>query len=192
MDFVGLVELDAIQRDEEAAIQAQEGGAGTVLGEGVEAGGEERVEGLGGAAVEQVADAVVGRDALDAEQGLAVGAGLLVLHAALEGEEGGGLQEEGSACTGGAVGDRELLVAAAPGIGECGGGLAEAGQQRIEGLGIESLDHIPASKAAAAKSSAQKLCLRSGLPKQPPALKKPKLRTAAQKLVPCSRFLQGP
>ena len=33
-------------------------------------------------------------------------------------------------------------------------------------------------KAAAAKSSAQKLCLRSALPKQPPALKKPKLRTA--------------
>ena len=45
-DPFGLVELDAIQREEEAAIQAQEGGAGTVLGEGVEAGGEERVEGI--------------------------------------------------------------------------------------------------------------------------------------------------
>ena len=158
MDGVGVVELDAIERDEEAL----EGGEGTVLGEGVEAGGKECVEGLGGAAVEQVADAVVGRDALDAEQGLAVGASLRVLQAALEGEEGGVLQEEGSEGTGGGVGDRELLVAAAPGIGECGGGLAEAAQQGIEGLGTESLGHIPSFKGAVAKSRARKPCSRPG------------------------------
>ena len=153
--------------------QALEGGEGAVLGEGVEAGGEERVEGIGGTAVEQVADAVVGGDALDAEQGLAVGAGLLVLHAALEGEEGGILHEEGSECTGGGVSDRELLVGAAPGIGEGGGGLAEAGEEGIEGEGIESRGHIPSFKGAAAKSRAQKPCSRSSPPKRPSALKKP-------------------
>ena len=40
MDFVGVVELDAIEGDEEAL-------EGTVLGEGVEAGGEERVASAG-------------------------------------------------------------------------------------------------------------------------------------------------
>ena len=156
-DPFGAMELDAIEGAEEAL----EGGEGAVLGEGVEAGREERVEGSGGAAIEQGADAVVGRDALDAEQGLAVGAGLLFLHATLEGEEGGVLQEEGSEGTGGGVSDRELLVEAVPGIGECGGGLAEAAQQGIEGLGIERLDHTPSFKGAAAKSRARKPCSRS-------------------------------
>ena len=85
-----------LQGDEEAALEAQEGVEGAVAGEGVEAEREEGVEGVGGAAVEQGADGVVAGDLLDAEQGLAVGAGLLVLHAALEGEEGRVLQEEAS------------------------------------------------------------------------------------------------
>ena len=46
MDFVGFVELDAIERNEEAVVEAEEGLQGAVLGEGVEAVGEERVEGI--------------------------------------------------------------------------------------------------------------------------------------------------
>ena len=46
MDLAGLAELDAIQRDEEAVVEAQEGGEGAVVGEGIEAGGEEGVEGI--------------------------------------------------------------------------------------------------------------------------------------------------
>ena len=161
MNLVGLVELDAVESYEEAVVEAQEGGEGTVLGEGVEAGREERVKGIGGAAVEQGADAVVGRDALDAEQRLAVGASLLFLHAALEGEEGRVLHEEGGEGAASGIGDGVALVEAAPGIGECGGGLADA-QQGIEGLGTESLGHIPSFKGAAAKSRAQKPCSRPG------------------------------
>ena len=52
MDLARLAELDAIQRDEEAVVEAQEGGEGAVVGEGVEAGGEEGVEGIGRAAVQ--------------------------------------------------------------------------------------------------------------------------------------------
>ena len=150
------MELDAIEGDDEAAVEALEGGEGSVVGEGVEAGGEERVEGIGRAAVEQGADAVVAGDALDADQGLAVGAGLGVLHGALEGKEGGILHEEGSEGRAGGVGNGVAHVGAGAGIGECGGGLAEAGQQ-----GIEGRSHIPSSKEVGAKSSGQKLAILS-------------------------------
>jgi hypothetical protein len=46
MDFVGLVEFDAVERDEEPVVKASEGGEGTVLGEGVEEEREEGVEGI--------------------------------------------------------------------------------------------------------------------------------------------------
>ena len=81
----------------------------------------------------------------------------MVLHAALEGEEGGFLQKEGSEGTGGGVGHGVALVGARAGIGQGGGGLAEAVEKRLEGLSKEGLRHIPSWKAAAAKSSAQKL-----------------------------------
>ena len=115
-----------------------------------------------GSHIREVPISVVGRDALDAEQGLAVGASLLFLHAALEGEEGRVLHEEGGEGAASGIGDGVALVEAAPGIGECGGGLAEAAQQGIEGLGTESLGHIPSFKGAAGKSRAQKPCSRPG------------------------------
>ena len=111
------MELDAVEGDEQAAAEAFEGLQGAVLAQGVEAQGEEVAEGLRIDAVEQVADLVVARDAVDSEEGLAVGAGGLVQHAALEGEEGGRLEEEDGEGAGSGVGQGVARVAAATGIG---------------------------------------------------------------------------
>ena len=161
-DRVGAVDLDAVQSDEQAAAEALEGGEGALLADGVEAEGEQVGEQSGVRTVEQIADAVVAGDGLHAEEGVAVGAGGVLLHAALELEEGGSLEEEGGEGAGSGVGEGVALVGAATGIGQARGGLAEAVQE-----GIENGGHIVSSKAAPAKSS-------------------------PQKLVPCSRFLHGP
>ena len=121
--------LDAVQGDEEAASETQEGLEGALVAQGVKAQWEEVAEGIGSDAVEQVADLVVAGNALDAEEGLAVGAGGLLLHAALEVEEGGGLQEEEGEGAGSGVGQRVALVATRTGIGQGGGRLAEGGHE---------------------------------------------------------------
>ena len=56
--------------------------------------GEEVGEEGGVETVEQIADLVVTRNLADTEEGVAVGVGGLLVHAALEVEEGGGLEEE--------------------------------------------------------------------------------------------------
>lgn len=59
------------------------------------------------------------------EQGLAIGAGGLVLRVALEVEEGGGVQEEVGEGEGDGIGDPVALVRSGAGIGRGGAGLAE-------------------------------------------------------------------
>ena len=46
MDFVRALKLAAVQRDEEALVEAQEGTQGSVVVEGVEAEREEGIEGI--------------------------------------------------------------------------------------------------------------------------------------------------
>ena len=125
-DRVGAVDLDAVEGNEQAAAEALEGGEGTLLLQGVEAAGEQVGETVGVEAVQQIADLGIAGDRLHAEEGVTVGTGRLCLHAALEAEEGGGLEEEGRKGAGGGIGDGIALVGAAAGIGERGGGLAEA------------------------------------------------------------------
>ena len=137
-DGVRAVDLDAVEGDEQAAAEALERGEGTLLQVG---------EAIGVHTVEQIADPVVAGD-VHAEEGVAVGAGGLLLHAALELEEGGSLEEEGGEGARGGVGDGVALVGAAAGIGQTRGGLAEAVQQ-----GIENRGHILWLKAAPEKSS---------------------------------------
>ena len=115
-DRVRAMNLDAVQGDEQAASETQEGLEGALVAQGVKAQWEEVAEGIGSDAVEQVADLVVAGNALDAEEGLAVGAGGLLLHAALEVEEGGGLQEEEGEGAGSGVRQRVALVATRTGI----------------------------------------------------------------------------
>ncbi len=142
------MDLDAVEGDEQAAAEALERGEGTLLADGAEAEGEQVGEAIGVHTVEQIADPVVAGDGLHAEEGVAVGAGGLLLHAALELEEGGSLEEEGGEGARGGVGDGVALVGAAAGIGQTRGGLAEAVQQ-----GIENRGHILWLKAAPEKSS---------------------------------------
>ena len=110
-DGVGAVDLEAVEGDEQAA---------------AEAAGEQVGEAVGVEAVKQIEDLGIAGDRLHAEEGVTVGTGGLCLHAALEAEEGGGLEEEGSKGAGGGIGDGIALVGAAAGVGERGGGLAEA------------------------------------------------------------------
>ncbi len=134
-------------------------GVGAVDLEDVEGAGQAAAEAFeGGEAGEEVADLVVTGDGLHAEEGVTVGAAGLFLHAALEVEEGGGLQEEGSEGAGGGIGDGLALVGAAAGIGERGGGLAEVVQEGIQD-GIENAGHILCSEAALAKLTPQKRLL---------------------------------
>ena len=93
---------------------------------------EEGVERLGGDAVEQVAILVVAADALDAVEVLAVGAVGFVLPAALEGEEGGRLEDEEEEGAGRGLGDGVALVAALAGIGQGSDGPAEGGQEAFQ------------------------------------------------------------
>ena len=92
VDGVRAVELDADESDEQVAVEPQEGCEGAVVAEGVEAEGEEVVEGGRVATIEQIADVIVARDAVHAEEGVAVGAEGLIEYAALEVQEGRGLE----------------------------------------------------------------------------------------------------
>ena len=88
----------------------------------------------GGDAVEQVAILVVAADALDAVEVLAVGAVGFVLPAALEGEEGGRLEDEEGEGAGRGLGDGVALVAALAGIGQGSDGPAEGGQEAFQNI----------------------------------------------------------
>ena len=125
------VNLDAVESDEQAASETQEGLEGAFVAQGVETAREEVAEGIGSDAVEQVTDLVVTRDLLHVEEGLAVRTGGLLLHAALEVEEGGGLQEEQGEGAGRGVGQGVALVASVTGIGQGGDRLAEGGQEGL-------------------------------------------------------------
>ena len=148
------MDLDAVEGDGQAAAEAFEGGQGALRAQGVEALGEELGEEVGVEAIKEVANLVVTGDGLHAEEGVTVEAAGLFLQAALEVEEGGGLEEEGSEGAGGGIGDGIALVGAAAGIREGGGGLAEVVQE-----GIENAGHILCSEAALAKLSPQKRLL---------------------------------
>ena len=157
MDGVRAMELDPVEGNEEAAVEAQEGVEAPLVADGVEAEGEEVGEQGGVETVEQIPDLIVTRNLADAEEGVAVGAGGLLVHAALEVEEGGGLEEERGEGAGRGIGDGVALVGAGTGIGQGGGGLLEAVQKGIEHSGIGNGGHILCLKAVPAKSSPQKL-----------------------------------
>ena len=160
VDGIGAMELDPVERDGEAAVEAQESVEGTVVAGGLQAVSEQGGEVVGVVAIEKIANGVVTRNGLDPEQGLTIGTGGLLLHAALEVEEGERLEEERREGTGSGVGDAVALVRPAAGIGQGGGGLAEAGEERLkDGNG----GHILCFKAATAKSRAQKLVPHSGI-----------------------------
>ena len=122
MDGVAAMELDAVEGDEQAAVEAQEGVEAAVVAEGVEAEGEQVGAAVGVETVEQIADRIVTGDLADAEEGVAVGTGGLLLHAALEVEEGGGLEEERGEGAASGIGDVVALVGAGAGVGQVGGG----------------------------------------------------------------------
>ena len=83
-------------------------------------------------------------------RGLAIGASGLLQHAALEVEEGGGLEEEGGEGAGGSIGEAVALVGAGPGIGQGGGDLAESVE---EGFKDGNGGHTLCLKAESEKSS---------------------------------------
>ena len=157
MDGVRAMELDSVEGDEEAAVEAQEGLEAPLVADGVEAEGEEVGEEGGVETVEQIPNLIVTRDLADAEEGVAVGAGRLLVHAALEVEEGGGLEEERGEGAGRGIGDGVALVGAGTGVGQGGGGLLEAVQKGLEHSGIGNGGHTLCLKAVPAKSSPQKL-----------------------------------
>ena len=132
MDAVRAMELDPVEGDEQAAVEAQEGVEAALVADGVEAEGEEIGEEGGIETVEQIANTVFTRDLADAEEGVAIGAGGLLEHAALEVEEGGGLEKERGEGAGSGIGDGVALVGAGAGVGQRRCGLAERVQQRIE------------------------------------------------------------
>ena len=111
-DRVRAVDLDAVKRDEQAAAEALERGEGTLLADGAEAEGEQLGEAVGVHTVEQIADPVGAGDGLHAEERVAIGAGGFPLHAPLEFEEGGGLEEGDREGAGSGVGGVVALVAA--------------------------------------------------------------------------------
>ena len=85
-------------------------------------------------AVEQIADPVVAGDLLHAEERVAIGAGGCLLHAPLEFEEGGGLQEEHREGAGSSVGGGVARVAAPAGIRQRSAGPAEGVQQTVQNI----------------------------------------------------------
>ena len=159
-DGVGALELDTVESDGDAAVEAQEGIQGAVVAGGLQAVGKQGGEVVGVVAIEEIANGVVARNVLDTEQGLAIGASGLLLHAALEVEEGGGLEEEGGESTGGGVGKAVALIGAGPGSRQGGGDLAESVEERLkDGNG----GHTLCLKAVSEKSSPQKLVPHSGI-----------------------------
>ena len=129
MDGVRAMELDSVEGDEEAAVEAQEGLEAPLVADGVEAEGEEVGEEGGVETVEQIPNLIVTRDLADTEEGVTVGAGRLLVHVALEVEEGGGLEEERGEGAGRGIGDGVALVGAGTGVG--------AGRRRLVGSGPE-------------------------------------------------------
>ena len=73
-DRVGAVDLDSVERDRNAAVEAEEGLEGPVVAGGSEAIGKQGGEAVGVVSVEEIPNGVVTRDVLDTEQGLAIGA----------------------------------------------------------------------------------------------------------------------
>ena len=132
VDLVGGMDLGAVESDEDAPVEAQEGGEAAALAQQREQGGEEGLEGGAADAVEQVADAVVAGDGAHAEQGAAVGVAAAVLHLALEAQEGRALEEEGGEYAEGGIGDGEEGVGAGAGIGELVGDKPERVDQRLQ------------------------------------------------------------
>ena len=113
---------------------------------------------LGGVeSVEQIPDRIVTRNLADAEERVAVGPGGLLVRAALEVEEGGGLEGERGEGAASGIGDGVALVGAGPGVGQGGGGLLEAIQKGLEHAGIGNGGHILCLKAVPTKLSPQKL-----------------------------------
>ena len=154
VDGIRTLQLNAVKSDGHAPVEAQEGIEGAVVAGGLQAVGKQGGEVVGVVAIEEIANGVVARNVLDTEQGLAIGASGLLLHAALEVEEGGGLEEEGGESTGGGVGKAVALVGAGPGIRQGGGDLAESVEERLkDGNG----GHTLCLKAVPEKSSPQKL-----------------------------------
>ncbi len=100
---------------------------------------------------------IVTRNLADAEERAAVGAGGLLVHAALEVEEGGELEEERGEGAGSGIGDVVALVGAGTWVGHGGGGLVEAVQKGLERSGIGNGWHILCLKAVPTKLSPQKL-----------------------------------
>ena len=118
----------------QAAVETLEGGQRAVLADGIEAEREQLGEALGVHAIEQVADAVIARDGLHAEERVAIGAGALLLHAALEFQKGRGLEEEDRQGAGSGVAEGVARVAAAPGIRQRDSGSAEGVQQSVQNM----------------------------------------------------------
>ena len=134
VDRVRAVDLDAVQSDQQAAVEALEGGQCAVLADGSEAKREQVGAAVRVQPVEQVADAVIARDGLHAEERVAIGAGVLLLHAALEFQKGRGLEEEDRQGTGSGIADGIARVAAAPRIRQRDSGSAEGVQQSVQNM----------------------------------------------------------
>ena len=156
-DGVGAMDLDAVEGDEEAAVEAQEGIEAAVVADGVEAEREQVGEQIGVETVEEIPNLPVAGNLADAEEGVAVGAGGLLVHAAPEVEEGAGLEEEGGEGAGSGVGDGVALVGAGARAGQGGCGLAEVVQQGIEDERVGNGSHTLRFEAVHAKPSTQKL-----------------------------------
>ena len=100
-----------------------------MLADRVEAEREQLSEAVRADPVEQIADAVIAGDGLDAEEHVAIGAGGYLLHAALELQKRRSPDEEDPEGAGSAVGEGVTLVAAAAGIGQGGRRAADGVQQ---------------------------------------------------------------
>ena len=75
---------------------------------------------LGVVTVQEISDLTVTRNLAGTEKGVAVGAGGLLVHAALEVEQGGGLDEEAGKGAGSGIVDGVALVEAGAGVGQGG------------------------------------------------------------------------
>ena len=117
---VRAVDLETVQSDQQATADTLERGQGSVLAERVEVEREQLSEAVGAQPVEQIANAVIARDGLDAEERLAIGARGFLLHPALELEERARLEEEDRKGAGNGVGEGVALVAAAAWIRQGG------------------------------------------------------------------------
>ena len=107
--------------------------------------------------VEEISDLTVTRNHAGTEEGVAVGAGGLHVHAALEVEKGGGLEEEAGEGAGSAIGDGVALAGAGAGVGQGGCDPAEVVQKGIEHWKTRNGGRISCLGAVPAMLSPQKL-----------------------------------